>query len=131
MRATAFIQRQRQMPCPTRKQGGKAKSKGMSDELVLVLVVRDRSGQHADFQLERLDGVHVIGWTRPSRGVCSATVAFLRSKRRARFISSFLEDRLDSGVWLITQAEHHARHAGLSNQGLLRAGSYQTIGNDR
>lgn len=50
---------QRQLPRPARKRGGRAKSKGMSDELVPVLVVRDRSGQHADFQLERLNGIHV------------------------------------------------------------------------
>ncbi|MBX8595947.1 IS1595 family transposase [Pseudomonas cichorii] len=50
---------QRHLPRPVRKRGGKAKSKGMSDDLVPVLVVRDRSAQHADFQLERLDGAHL------------------------------------------------------------------------
>ena len=46
------------MPRPPRKRGGSAKRRGLSAEQIPVLVVRDRSGQHADFQLERLDAAH-------------------------------------------------------------------------
>jgi len=50
---------QRDLPRPPRKRGGSAKRRGLSAEQIPVLVVRDRSGQHADFQLERLDAAHV------------------------------------------------------------------------
>ncbi|MNP06419.1 ISXO2-like transposase domain protein [compost metagenome] len=49
----------RDLPRPPRKRGGSAKRRGLSAEQIPVLVVRDRSGQHADFQLERLDAAHV------------------------------------------------------------------------
>ena len=44
---------------------GSAKRRGLSVEQIPVLVVRDRSGQHADFQLEKLDAVHVGERLRP------------------------------------------------------------------
>lgn len=50
---------QRGLPRPSRKRGGSAKKRGLSAEQIPVLVVRDRSGQHADFQLEKLDAAHV------------------------------------------------------------------------
>jgi transposase-like protein len=42
-----------------RRRGGKAAKRGLSDEQVPVLVLRDRSGQTADFVLERGDARHI------------------------------------------------------------------------
>lgn len=56
---------QRDLPRPPRKRGGSAKRRGLSAEQIPVLVVRDRSGQHADFQLEKLDAPHVEQRLRP------------------------------------------------------------------
>lgn len=56
---------QRDLPRPPRKRGGSAKRRGLSAEQIPVLVVRDRSGQHADFQLEKLDAAHVGERLRP------------------------------------------------------------------
>ncbi|AJE21948.1 IS1595 family transposase [Azotobacter chroococcum] len=56
---------QRDLPRPPRKRGGSAKRRGLSAEQIPVLVVRDRSGQHADFQLEKLDAAHVRERLRP------------------------------------------------------------------
>lgn len=56
---------QRDLPRPPRKRGGSAKRRGLSVEQIPVLVVRDRSGQHADFQLEKLDTAHVGERLRP------------------------------------------------------------------
>lgn len=49
----------RGLPRPPRKRGGKARLRGISAEQIPVLVVQDRSGQHADFQLDKLDIRHV------------------------------------------------------------------------
>jgi len=56
---------QRQLPRPPRKRGGSARKRGLSAEQIPVLVVQDRSGQHADFQLEKLDALHVEERLRP------------------------------------------------------------------
>jgi len=42
-----------------RRRGGKAAKRGLSDEQVPILVLRDRSGQTADFVLERGDACHI------------------------------------------------------------------------
>lgn len=42
-----------------RRRGGKAAKRGLSDEQVPVLVLRERSGQTADFLLERADAAHI------------------------------------------------------------------------
>jgi transposase-like protein len=42
-----------------RRRGGKAAKRGLSDEQVPILVLRDRSGQTADFVLERDDACHI------------------------------------------------------------------------
>ena len=42
-----------------RRRGGKAAKRGLSDEQVAVLVLRDRSGQTADFVLQRGDARHI------------------------------------------------------------------------
>ncbi len=56
---------QRDLPRPPRKRGGSAKRRGVSAEQIPVLVVRDRSGQQADFKLEKLDALHVGERLRP------------------------------------------------------------------
>ncbi|GAB3391766.1 hypothetical protein GCM10027514_35920 [Azotobacter armeniacus] len=50
---------QRDLPRQPRKRGGSAKRRGLSAEQTPVRVVRDRSGQQADFQLEKLDALYV------------------------------------------------------------------------
>lgn len=50
---------QRQLGRPARHRGGVARKRGISEEQVPVLVVRDRSGQMADFKLAKLDARHV------------------------------------------------------------------------
>jgi len=42
-----------------RHRGGKAAKRGLSNEQVPILVLRDRSGQTADFVLERADAGHI------------------------------------------------------------------------
>lgn len=48
-----------------RKRGGKATKRGLSKELVPVLVARDRSGSTADFILEADDKTHVAAALKP------------------------------------------------------------------
>lgn len=65
---TFFLQSfkgQRHLPRPARCRGGVAAKRGISAEQVPVLVVRDRSGQTADFKLEKLDAPHVMAVLRP------------------------------------------------------------------
>lgn len=56
---------QRRLPRPARHRGGVAGKRGLSTEQIPVLVVRDRSGQTADFKLNKLDAAHVIAALRP------------------------------------------------------------------
>lgn len=56
---------QRHLPRPARRRGGVGRTRGTSPDQIAVLVVRDRSGQTADFRLERLDAAHVIAVLRP------------------------------------------------------------------
>lgn len=56
---------QRHLPRPARRRGGVGRTRGTSAEQIAVLVVRDRSGQTADFRLEKLDAPHVIAVLRP------------------------------------------------------------------
>ncbi len=49
----------------SRKRGGKATKRGLSDEQVPVLVTRDRSGATADFILQIDDSDHVVEKLRP------------------------------------------------------------------
>lgn len=57
---------QRHLPRPARRHGGGGRTRGTRPDQIAVLVVRDRSGQTADFRLERLDAAHVIGVLRPA-----------------------------------------------------------------
>lgn len=52
---------QRKLPRPARKRGGV----GAQWEHIAVLVVRDRSGQTADFRLEKIDAPHITAVLRP------------------------------------------------------------------
>ena len=56
---------QRHLPRPARRRGGVGRARGISPDQVAILVVRDRSGQTADFRLEKLDAPHVIAVLRP------------------------------------------------------------------
>lgn len=56
---------QRRLPRPARRRGGVGRTRGTSPDQVAVLVVRDRSGQTADFRLEKLDAPHIIAVLRP------------------------------------------------------------------
>lgn len=50
---------QRHLSRQARKRGGIALTAGMGPEQIAVLVVRDRAGHTADFQLDKLDAAHV------------------------------------------------------------------------
>jgi transposase-like protein len=56
---------QRELPRPPRKRGGVGKTRGTGADQIPVLVVRDREGHTADFQLEKLDGIHVSAVLKP------------------------------------------------------------------
>ena len=56
---------QRHLPRPARRRGGVGRTRGTGADQIAVLVVRDRSGQTADFRLEKLDAPHVIAVLRP------------------------------------------------------------------
>ena len=47
------------MPRAPRKRGGKASKRGLSNEQIPVLVVRDRAGNTTDFVLEAVDKLNV------------------------------------------------------------------------
>lgn len=50
---------QRKIQRPSRQRGGVSKTRGTGPDQIPVLVVRDRGGHTADFQLEKLDAAHV------------------------------------------------------------------------
>ena len=50
---------QRHLPRAPRQRGGVSVTRGTGPDQIPVMVVRDRNGQTADFQLERLDAAHV------------------------------------------------------------------------
>lgn len=57
---------QRKLTTPARKRGGVSKTKGGgSEDQVSVLIVRDRSGQTADYMLKKLDAQHVAEVLKP------------------------------------------------------------------
>lgn len=56
---------QRRLPRAARHRGGVAGKRGINAEQIPVLVVRDRSGQTADFKLAKLDAAHVMAKLRP------------------------------------------------------------------
>lgn len=56
---------QRHLPRPARRRGGVGRTRGTSPDQIAVIVVRDRSGETANFRLEKLDAPHVIAVLRP------------------------------------------------------------------
>ena len=48
-----------------RKRGGKASKRGLSEEQTAVLICRDRTGNTADFMLEKADKVHIGAVLKP------------------------------------------------------------------
>jgi len=50
---------QRQLPRPARQRGGVGVTRGTGKDQIPVMVVRDREGHTADFQLAKLDARHV------------------------------------------------------------------------
>lgn len=46
---------QRGLPCPARHRGGKGRTRGTGPDDIPVMVVQDRAGHLADFQLEKMD----------------------------------------------------------------------------
>jgi len=48
-----------------RKRGGKALKRGLSDEQIPVLICRDRTGNTADFVLEKADKAHISAALKP------------------------------------------------------------------
>ncbi len=56
---------QREMPRPPRKRGGVGKTRGTGPDQIAILVVRDREGHTADFQLDKLDAAHVSAVSAP------------------------------------------------------------------
>lgn len=73
-----------------RRRGGKATKRGLSDEQVPILVLRDRSGQTADFVLERGDAQHiepVLAQTLADDALlCTDASATLAAAARARHL---------------------------------------------
>ena len=82
---------QRDLPRPARRRGGTAQRKGFTAEQIPVLVVRDRSGQHADFRLEKLNAAHVGAVLRPlldpDAVLCTDSAAVYHSVARAAGIT--------------------------------------------
>lgn len=56
---------QRHLARSARRRGGVGRTRGTSPDQIAVLVVRDRSGETADFRLDRLDAPHVSAVLRP------------------------------------------------------------------
>ncbi|KAF7599549.1 IS1595 family transposase [Candidatus Dactylopiibacterium carminicum] len=56
---------QRHLPRTARRRGGVGRTRGISADQIAVLVVRDRSGETANFRLTKLDAPHVIAALHP------------------------------------------------------------------
>ncbi|RQM62732.1 IS1595 family transposase, partial [Aeromonas enteropelogenes] len=52
--------RQRGLPRPPRHRGGKGRTRGTGSDYIPVMVVQDRAGHHADFQMEQMNAETVI-----------------------------------------------------------------------
>ena len=82
----SFKGQQKGLPRPSRKRGGKAVKRGLSEEQIPVIVARDRTGATLDAVLPRLDAVSLTaalgGVMAPSTDFCcdggSAITAFAR-----------------------------------------------------
>ena len=56
---------QRGLPRPARHRGGKGRTRGTGPDYIPVMVVQDRAGYHADFQLEQMNAEMVIAVLKP------------------------------------------------------------------
>jgi len=56
---------QRRLPRPPRHRGGKGRTRGTGLDYIPVIVVQDRAGHHADFQLEKINAEGVIAVLKP------------------------------------------------------------------
>ncbi|WP_425933889.1 IS1595 family transposase [Aeromonas rivipollensis] len=56
---------QRGLPRPARHRGGKGRTRGTGSDYIPVMVVQDRAGHHADFQLEKMNAETVIAVLTP------------------------------------------------------------------
>lgn len=56
---------QRRLPRSARHRGGKGRTRGTGPDYIPVMVVQDRAGHHADFQLEKMDANAVIAALKP------------------------------------------------------------------
>lgn len=56
---------QRGLPRPPRHRGGKGRTRGTGRDYIPVMVVQDRAGHHADFQLEQMNAETVIAVLKP------------------------------------------------------------------
>jgi transposase-like protein len=61
----SFKGKKRGMARTPRKRGGKASRRGLSDEQIPVLICRDRTGNTADFVLEKADKAHISAVLKP------------------------------------------------------------------
>lgn len=101
-----------------RKRGGKAATRGLSRELITVLVARDRSGQTADFILQANDSRHASDSLRPlvaKDGIfCTEGDAIMRATARKLGIEHHAVNvsigiRVD-GPWQVQNVNaYHAR----------------------
>ncbi|MGY3892268.1 IS1595 family transposase, partial [Aeromonas mytilicola] len=53
------------LPRPARHRGGKGRTRGTGSDYIPVMVVQDRAGHHADFQLEKMNAETVIAVLTP------------------------------------------------------------------
>ncbi|MGY4024341.1 IS1595 family transposase, partial [Aeromonas sobria] len=56
---------QRGLPRLARRRGGKGRTRGTGPDYIPVIVVQDRAGHHADFQLEHMNAETVIAVLKP------------------------------------------------------------------
>ena len=56
---------QRGLPRPPRHRGGKGRTRGTGPDYIPVMVVQDRAGHHADFQLDKMNAETVIAVLKP------------------------------------------------------------------
>lgn len=56
---------QQGLPRPPWHRGSKGRTRGTGPDYIPVMVVQDRAGHHADFQLEKIDAETVITVLKP------------------------------------------------------------------
>ncbi len=82
---------QRGLPRPARHRGGKGRTRGTGRDYIPVMVVQDRAGHQADFQLERLDAQTVKAvlqpFIAPDAVLCSDGAGVYASFSQARGIT--------------------------------------------